>query len=603
MKNVYLFQPQYSLIYNKSVSYWLPYSIGCIWAYAHQFDHIKQNFHLGGLYFKRDRPEDVLATIKAPSVCGFSCYVWNEKYCLEIAKQIKKRWPECLIVFGGEQVTNDFLDYDYVDSVVKYEGEENFLKILECILDGKPVPSTFSKTRLNNLNIPSPYTTGLFDNLIKQYPDAKWNMTLETNRGCPFKCTFCNWGSLTQSKVKNFDIDRIQQELEWCIDKPVSFLTLSDANFGILKERDLEIAHIIKRTADAGEIDGVSVQYTKNSNETVFQIAKVMDSLSRGVTVSVQSMNKPTLEAIKRTNLKLDNMKSVMRMSREYGVKTYSEMILGLPLETIETWKNGLCELLSNGQHDSIDVWLAQLLQNSELAEPDTREKYGIKSVIASDYVSINNYNYWEDIPENIEIINFTNTMSTEEMAESYMYAWMIIHFHITGYSQIYSRYLNNMKKINYRDFYDRLFKKLKDKECFINEHFDELYSVISSYLHTGELNHATIKGHNLISHSSKYLFENRNELLDITKQVCGEFINDIPYELKTLQENFLLNLDTVYPLTINFDYNINHDWQKQPVKIVISSRMKNYDSYDFYSMRRQNLIRNDISVVECPTN
>ena len=60
-----------------------------------------------------------------------------------VAEEIKKQWPECIIVFGGEQPDQSFLDYDFIDSLAQYEGEENFLEILECILDNKKIPKTF----------------------------------------------------------------------------------------------------------------------------------------------------------------------------------------------------------------------------------------------------------------------------------------------------------------------------------------------------------------------------------------------------------------------------------------------------------------------------
>ena len=280
-KNVYLFQPQYATIYNNSISYWIPYSVGCIWSYAYQFEHIKNNFNLKEIFFKRDKPSDVIDKIENPTVCGFSCYVWNEKYCLELAKEIKKTWPDCVVVFGGEQVTSAFCNYDFIDCVIQYEGEENFLDLLEHIIDGKKLPNVFPKKRLNSLSIPSPYTTGVFDKIVNDNPDAIWNMSFETNRGCPFSCTFCNWGSLTQSKIKKFNIDRVRKDLEWCIGKPVVYLFAADANFGIFKERDLEIAKVIKEVASKCSIDAVNLQYTKNSNETVFQIAKDMGNLSR----------------------------------------------------------------------------------------------------------------------------------------------------------------------------------------------------------------------------------------------------------------------------------------------------------------------------------
>ncbi len=597
MHNIYLFQPQYTSIFNGEKVYWIPYSIGCLWSYVKQFEHIDKNFKCPELFFKRDNPKDIIARLDNPKLCGFSCYVWNEKYCLHVAEQIKKQWPDCIIMFGGEQTDQSFLDYDFIDSVAQYEGEENFLEILECILKNTTIPKTFAKRRLNNLNIPSPYTEGIFDKIIQDNSNAKWNMTFETNRGCPFSCTFCNWGSLTQSKIKRFDIERVTKDLEWCIGKPITYLFGADANFGIFKDRDLEIARVIKRVAALSEIDAVNLQYTKNSNETVFEIAQEMDHLSKGITVSVQSMNQPTLEAIKRTNLAFDNIEHVMKVAKKYKTKTYSELILGLPLETIHTWKDGLCELLELGQHDSIDVWFAQLLQNSELAHPDTVKQYGIKSVMAKDYFILNNYNYWEDVPEQINIINATNTMTTEQMVECYVYAWMIINFHINGYSQIYSKYLNKVKKIPYRTFYDLLWQELNSPtNNQLQKHVKFLRDTIYKYLKTGAIDDGQ-KGHNFIHVSSKFLYEHKSDMFAISKKILDCLCEDNPTNLQKLQENILLDKELSYPIQISFDYDIDGNWENKEVNITLDSRITDFDNHNFYALRRQNLIRNQITV------
>ena len=63
--------------------------------------------------------------------------------------------------------------------------------------------------------LPSPHLTGVFDHIVKNNSNYKFHMTLETNRGCPYQCTFCDWGSLTYNKIKKFDIDRVFAEIEW----------------------------------------------------------------------------------------------------------------------------------------------------------------------------------------------------------------------------------------------------------------------------------------------------------------------------------------------------------------------------------------------------
>ena len=114
--------------------------------------------------------------------------------------------------------------------------------------------------------------------------------------------------------------------------QPVRYIVCADANMGIFKERDLEIARMVRAVADQGKfLEGCNFQYAKNSTEVVFQIAQTIGTLGRGVTISVQSMFEDTLEAIKRKNMDVNNMRRLLDLSIEYGVPTYTELILGMP--------------------------------------------------------------------------------------------------------------------------------------------------------------------------------------------------------------------------------------------------------------------------------
>ena len=67
-------------------------------------------------------------------------------------------------------------------------------------------------TRIADLDtIPSPYLLGLLD----PFGAAQAGAVIETNRGCPYGCTFCDWGSATLSRIRKFSLDRVFAELEW----------------------------------------------------------------------------------------------------------------------------------------------------------------------------------------------------------------------------------------------------------------------------------------------------------------------------------------------------------------------------------------------------
>jgi putative methyltransferase len=604
-KNVYLFQPQFSVEVRNEINYWLPYSVGCLWSYAQQFDFVRENFDLKELFFKREDPKNILSRLENPVVCGFSCYVWNREYCLHLAELIKKEYPNCHIEFGGPQTSSSMLKYDFIDSIMLAEGEQNFVLLLENILDSNTPPQIFPKNRLDNLEIPSPYITGVFDKIIKENPTALWAMVLETNRGCPFQCTFCDWGSNIYSKVRKFNLIKVEQELLWAEKNKVAYIFLADANFGIFKDRDIEIAKFLRKTADRGDLESVNVQYAKNSTEVVFEIAKTLGNLTRGITVSVQSMNDETLETIKRKNLDINNIRKMMQLSQEHQIGTYTEVILGLPHETLETWKDGLGEILEMGQHDSIDIWFCQLLENSELNSFESKIKHGIKTITALDYMPFGNSNDYNEISEKISLISSTNTMSIEDMAESYMFGWTIIHFHIGGYSQQYAKYSRNILGVSYRNFYEKMQELILDSEVFY-DHYQDLKSTVIRYLKTGNLSDDSIRhlildsnrqrGHGLGSESFKYVYDNRFRVYMLSKK-CVEHFGIAPDILDELQKSFIYDQNENYPKEMNLPWDFI-TWKEKESKYLIDKKNSIDKDFNFYLVRRRGLLKNSFNKI-----
>jgi len=606
MHNIYLFQPQYAFDYRKETNYWLPYSAGCLWSYVNQFEDIQANCRLAEIIFRREPPDHILERLDNPSMCGFCCYLWNEQYCLHLAKEIKARWPDCVIIFGGPQSNGKMLQYGFIDSIVMAEGEEAFLAALRNLIAGAPPEQFYTKKRLEHLDIPSPYTTGLFDGMLAQFPDAVWAMTFETNRGCPYSCTFCDWGGITYSKIKKFTMDRIRDDLMWAVGRPITYLLAADANFGIFKERDLEIARLIKYVADHSRVDGVNVQYAKNSTDIVFDIARIIGDLSRGITISVQTMNEDSLVAIKRTNMDVNNIKHMMQLSEEHGVSTYTEFILGLPLETEDSWRQGLADALEAGQHNHIDIWLCQLLENSELSQPASRLQYGIQSVKAREFITMYNPDDYREIDEVNEIVSSTNTMSLEAIIRSYMYGWIIIHLHVGAYSQLYSKYLRNQHNITYRDFYDRVYTAV-EQSAELGEHFGLVKQAITEYLTTGTFNKDRLSpggqqgGQAIFALSYLFVYQHKQAIFNLARTVAESFA-ELPAGLTELQEHVILDLATEYPVVINSAVDIR-TWLPADQQYLVSrnERFRDLDpgDTDYYRLRRFGVHKNRIEAVK----
>jgi hypothetical protein len=288
-----------------------------------------------------------------------------------------------------------------------------------------------------------------------------------------------------------------------------------------------------------------------------------------------------------------------MKISETAQVKNYTELIIGLPLETIETWKQGVTNLLELGQHQSIEVWFAQLLENSELSQMTSRQQYNISIINASDYTTFRSEYDYKDIVETIELVNSTSTMSTMDIIEGYMYAWMIINFHIIGYTQNLSKYARFKKNIPYRTFYDELFKKIQTVTPF-KEYYSQMQTLLHTYLTTGKIvefdNHS--KGiHGLTSMGGLVIYQNRQLVYQLSQQIVEELAGIDP-TVKLLQQYSIVDQDHQYPKTINLNFNPNN-WQDEPVECVVTSKVTLDTDFDFYMNRRKGLLKNQITTLQ----
>lgn len=478
-RHVYL--AQISTAYGRSV--FLPYSVGSLWAYAQTIPAIAEAYELKDFLVRREPIADVVARLDHPAVLGLSCYQWNWIYSHTLAEAVKDMYPECLIVMGGPQVpmnaANFFQQYPHVDVLVHGEGEVTFAEMLTTLAttgftyapemmtipglslvsgDNRKEIRTSSRGRITDLSIlPSPYVNGLFDGLLTG--DWDWQMCQETSvRGCPFSCNFCVWGSATQSKIYQFPEERILREFDWCGEHKIRFLYSCDANYGIL-QRDVDLTRSLVDTKAIYDYPReFRACYAKNSGERVFQIASLLNDagMNKGVTLSLQSLDPHTLQEIKRSNIKMDDFAHWMRRYHEAGIATYTELIMGLPGETYDTFVDGIDRLLEAGQHEHINVYMCQLLPNSEMSDPAYIAQHGIQSVRMP--VLLQHSTPQPDaMTEYHDIVVETATLPVSDWGRCYLFAWAVQTFHCLGLTRQMAMYLRQEYGVSYRDFYQAL--------------------------------------------------------------------------------------------------------------------------------------------------
>jgi len=462
MRNVYLVQVNER--YGDNV--FLPFSVGLIQAYCQSLDWVNKHYKFKELIYLRERLEQIVERMETPDVVGFSCYIWNWEFNKALAKKVHEFYPECLIVFGGPHVPIKGEIPNYVDVVTHHEGEVAFSETLRhrCgIGDGFNLIPRMS-SRVTDLGIlPSPYLSGVFDSLL----DApyRFHASQETHRGCPYSCSFCDWGSAVMTKVRAFDTDRLVQEFEWMGQHRIELLYNCDANYGLLP-RDLELTKSMVSVKERyGYPQTFRAAYAKNSNQKVLDISRVVHGagMSKGTTLSFQSLDASALREIRRSNIKIDDFKSLLSIYRQEGIPTYTELILGLPGETYDSFARGIEQLLEAGQHEGLNVYLLAILPNAEMSDPVYQKKYGmrlVRSPLLQQHVTPS----LDGVQEYCEICIETEKMPLTDWVHAYMFAWAVQTFHGFGLLREVAMYLREFHRVMYREFYEWLLQTARQR-------------------------------------------------------------------------------------------------------------------------------------------
>ncbi len=428
---------------------YLPYSVGLLQAYIQKY--LPKEYTFLTPIYKRIQVGAALRHLQPADIVLFSAYLWNFNLSLEIAKNLSIDGDR-RIIFGGPQISKDegILKNlsPYVNSICFGEGESSILSLLK-----NDVLFVHNKNRMPILDdIPSPYLEGVFAPLMKSQKQD-WVALWETNRGCPFSCAYCNWGSATKTKILTFSLDRLFAEIDWFSRNKIEFIFCCDANFGIL-ERDIKIVeYIAKNKKKYGYPKKLSLQNNKNYDKKLYEICKIMvkSDLSKGITMSLQSLNKRTLNAINRVNVPLLSFKKFQYDLKKEKIDTLTDLIIGLPLETYNSFTDGTSKLIESGQHNRIQFNNLTILPNSEMNEQSYRKKYKLETVKSK---LINLHGSTTDnifLQEKHEIVIGNSTMSYEEWKKIRVFSWMTALLYFNKLLQVPLILLNTNCKISYR--------------------------------------------------------------------------------------------------------------------------------------------------------
>ncbi|MFI7533757.1 radical SAM protein [Streptosporangium sp. NPDC049376] len=339
-------------------------------------------------------------------VYAMSCYLWNMRRIKEVLDELVRRRPDACFVLGGPQVMNHAAEYvpPELENVLvcNAEGERPFHALLTELLtarEGAAVPdftrvpgmsfwvrgellTTDKPARITDLDeIPSPFAMGLFDG--GEYTFA----VVETNRGCPYSCSYCYWGAATNDKVHRWDLERVKADLTWISEHGVESVFLADANWGALP-RDVELTrHLVEGKRRTGYPMMIAIQAAKNRPDRVTEITEILveGGLLTSQPVSLQTLSPQTLEIVQRANIKESTYVELQLKLHEKQISSYTELIWPLPGETLKSFQAGIAKVCRTGA-DAVVAYPQLLLRNTPMY--GTREALGIETVRVDDPVA-----------------------------------------------------------------------------------------------------------------------------------------------------------------------------------------------------------------------
>lgn len=391
-------------------------------------------------YTINHRREEILRGIydHSPAVVGFSCYIWNIGYVLDVAADLRSILPDVVIVLGGPEVSYDAPDVlrqnPFVDAVMIGEGEETFREFLTCYFekgggtdDYLQIPGLCLRTE-SGICCTSPRQALPMDRLVFPYADVSEleNRILyyETMRGCPFSCSYCL--SSIEKGVRRRSLSLVFQELQFFLERRVKQVKFVDRTFNCHHEHAYRIWQFI------GEHDNGTTNFHFEIGgdllrEEDFQLLCTFRPGLVQFEIGVQSTNPHTIRAIRR---QMDIKKLADNLSKvreNHNIHQHLDLIAGLPHEDPASFRRSFNDVYAMAP-DQLQLGFLKILKGSYMEE--MAEEYGIRygnrppyEVLSTHWMSYDDIRALKRVEEMVEIyynsFQFQATMVLLEQCHS----------------------------------------------------------------------------------------------------------------------------------------------------------------------------------------
>ena len=308
---------------------------------------------------------------------ALSCYVWNEYLLYPLYLFFKKSGFKGKYIGGGYQISYSYEsllveEYPFIDIYINGYGEKS---LLSAILMKKPTQKVFLNEQLDFHNLPSPYLTGEI-----QVQQSEQMVRFETQRGCPYRCTFCAHRDLATNKIHKHPLDKVFEELAFLKEKDVKRINILDPIFNVGKNY-ISILKEIQRIALKANIT-LQTRLEKIDNLEGDEFLQLCSQSNITLEFGLQTIFEEEYKVIHRKN-NIEKINRALEKINDLNINYEISLIYGLPNQTVETFKKSIDFAVQSGCK-IIKAYPLMLLKGTELYTE--RKKWNMKEKTIGDY-------------------------------------------------------------------------------------------------------------------------------------------------------------------------------------------------------------------------
>lgn len=320
---------------------------------------------------------------KKPDMLCFSCYIWNITCVREVLAEVKKVLPEVKIWLGGPEVSYNavaFLKkYPQVDGIMKGEGEQTFLELLQALRENTDLTEILGITwRREDGEIENhPWRPAIS---LDEVPFVYQDMELfshriiyyESSRGCPFSCSYCL--SSIDKCLRFRSLEKVLPELQFFLDQKVPQVKFVDRTFNVNHEHTMAVWRYLTEHDNGITNFHFEISADLLREEEIDLIAKMRPGLIQ-LEIGVQSTNPNTIREIGRTMNFPKVASAVARVKACQNTHQHLDLIAGLPFEDYESFRKSFDDVYAL-RPEQLQLGFLKVLKGSRMYEQ--AQQYGV---------------------------------------------------------------------------------------------------------------------------------------------------------------------------------------------------------------------------------